>query len=561
MKKFVRILITAIAMVAVMVLAVYARNIVNYYRDAKFEKERQVRYEEVSLVTSEYSTMIENVSHLSVNEIDEFIHEYAELDDDDDEDTSEYVDPWANTENFNYITPEYAPEDTVSGNDLDREMPDTEDGEAVDGASHGTEGSVSGNSADGENTGDSWESGDSAENVGRVASLGEEAVKNMGSVSSDDISDSASSPSPSDGEASESTDGEHKVTLKERQSFRTSSEETKLWIEADDEVLAENTEDFSNIKITCLGDSITEAANLNEEEGYEAYTYPTRLKEALGAESVTNLGIGGSSLGRFWFEPFCERYKDIPEDTDIIVVMGGTNDGYCMTEDLVGDIEKREPRTLYGDVNDLMKGLKEDYPNAEIIFMTPMPNLLHDVLRKEREGLLPQTVVVNCILELAAEYDIEVIDLYNSNFFDSHDADIVNDYIPDSVHPSKEGYEIFGRHVAAEILRLHEQKNTDDEIEELEDEKAIDKDDPEGKLLSEELDEDKKDDETKEDSEDKKKNDDPEEAVESESNTDETWAENENSENAGNDSESKASPSPSPSASPTGSKTEIYARE
>ena len=561
MKKFVRILITAIAMVAVMVLAVYARNIVNYYRDAKFEKERQVRYEEVSLVTSEYSTMIENVSHLSVNEIDEFIHEYAELDDDDDEDTSEYVDPWANTENFNYITPEYAPEDTVSGNDLDREMPDTEDGEAVDGASHGTEGSVSGNSADGENTGDSWESGDSAENVGRVASLGEEAVKNMGSVSSDDISDSASSPSPSDGEASESTDGEHKVTLKERQSFRTSSEETKLWIEADDEVLAENTEDFSNIKITCLGDSITEAANLNEEEGYEAYTYPTRLKEALGAESVTNLGIGGSSLGRFWFEPFCERYKDIPEDTDIIVVMGGTNDGYCMTEDLVGDIEKREPRTLYGDVNDLMKGLKEDYPNAEIIFMTPMPNLLHDVLRKEREGLLPQTVVVNCILELAAEYDIEVIDLYNSNFFDSHDADIVNDYIPDSVHPSKEGYEIFGRHVAAEILRLHEQKNTDDEIEELEDEKAIDKDDPEGKLLSEELDEDKKDDETKEDSEDKKKNDDPEEAVESESNTDETWAENENSENAGNDSESKASPSPSPSSSPTGSKTEIYARE
>ena len=297
----------------------------------------------------------------------------------------------------------------------------------------------------------SWSAGSKEENVQRVADLGKEAVEgNLGTITAEDEED-------------KSSENSKRITLKDRQKFRTSEEETQLWIEADNKVLEESESSYEGLKIACLGDSITEATNLDDLEDYEQYSYPSRLKEALGAEEVVNLGIGGSSYGRYWDNAFCERYTEIPEDTDLIIVMGGDNDGFCLTEDLVGSLENREQRTLYGDVDELMRGLKENYPNARVVFMTPMPNLLHDVLRKDREELLSQTVVVNCILELAEEYDFEVIDLYNSNFFDSHDAEIVSDYIPDSVHPNEEGYDIFARHVAAELMRLDEKAANSEE--------------------------------------------------------------------------------------------------
>jgi lysophospholipase L1-like esterase len=235
----------------------------------------------------------------------------------------------------------------------------------------------------------SWSAGSKEENVQRVADLGKEAVEgNLGSIAVED-------------EEIQSSENSKRITLKDRQKFRTSEEETQLWIEADNKVLEESDSSYEGLKIACLGDSITEATNLDDLEDYEQYSYPARLKEALGAEEVVNLGIGGSSYGRYWDHAFCERYKEIPEDTDLIIVMGGDNDGFCLTEDLVGSLEQREQRTLYGDVDELMRGLKENYPNARVVFMTPMPNLLHDVLRKDREELLSQTVVVNCILELA----------------------------------------------------------------------------------------------------------------------------------------------------------------
>ena len=298
---------------------------------------------------------------------------------------------------------------------------------------------------------ESWSALSKEENVKRVAELGKEAVEgNLGAVTE---------------ESEEEQTDSRRITLKDRQKFRSSEEETQLWIEADNKILAESENGFEGLKIACLGDSITEATNLDDLEDYEQYSYPARLKEVLGASEVVNLGIGGSSYGRYWDHAFCERYTEIPEDTDLIIVMGGDNDGYCLTEDLVGSLDDRSQRTLYGDVDELMRGLKDNYPNARVVFMTPMPNLLHDVLRKEREDLLPQTVVVNCILELAEEYDFEVIDLYNSNFFDSHDAEIVSDYIPDSVHPNEEGYDIFARHVAAELIRLDEKSENEESVE------------------------------------------------------------------------------------------------
>lgn len=252
------------------------------------------------------------------------------------------------------------------------------------------------------------------------------------------------------------------VSLAERRQIRSSLEETLLVNWEDEACLEERGVDFSGKKIACLGDSITAAANLEGEEGYLSYAYPSILKELLGAEEVYNFGVGGSSIGRYWSDAFVERYTQIPEDVDIIIVMGGTNDGFCLSEKEFGSLTERKPWTFCGDLDELMRGLQEKYPEADIFFATPLPNILQDYLMRERTYLLSQKNLSDMILTLSAAHEIPVIDLYNSNILDSHDADIVADYMPDGVHANKAGYRILAEHIAAELVRYYERLPVDE---------------------------------------------------------------------------------------------------
>lgn len=252
-------------------------------------------------------------------------------------------------------------------------------------------------------------------------------------------------------------------TLQEKRKIRGSYMETQMQNKIDEQIIADSSIDFSDLSIACLGDSITEATNLSDMEDYQQYSYPTRLKEILEADSVTNLGIGGSSIGRYWDNAFVDRFTEIPADTDLIVVMGGTNDGFCLNQEELGTMEERKANTFIGDLDELMRGLKENYPDATIVFATPLPNVLHDILRKERDYLLPQSVLVGAIKQLAGEYEIPVIDLYNSNILDTHDAAVIYNYMPDGVHGNADGYNILAEHFAAELIKIYENEQESEE--------------------------------------------------------------------------------------------------
>lgn len=229
----------------------------------------------------------------------------------------------------------------------------------------------------------------------------------------------------------------------------------------DKKIIVDSEVDFSDCKITCLGDSITAASNLDTIENYQSMSYPSQLGEILGAEEVVNLGIGGSSIGRYWENAFVDRYQEIPEDTDVILVMGGTNDGFCASEKELGSLEKREKDTFTGDLDELLFGLQKDYPDAQIVLITPLPNVLHDLLRKSRDYLLPQSAFVRVMKQLGEEHGIPVIDLYNSNFLDTHDAAVIHALMPDGVHGNETGYRMLAQHIAAQLILIEEEEGVE----------------------------------------------------------------------------------------------------
>ncbi len=414
MEKINKFLLMVIAMVAIMITAVGLDRGLKAYDAKKWEKERVARYEQAR---ADVTDMQMTISELSKDQ--EAVEAFIE-------------------ENRNYFYERAEDTELTNTAETDDVWPDGED-EQMD---------ISGN-----------EGIDVSANTVIDISGNEEIDVSANTVI--DISGNMTTDISANEEIAVSGNEFDIVTvsgntLLEKQKIRGSYMETQIQNEMDRNVIANCKYDFSEISIACLGDSITQASNLDSMENYQQYAYPTRLKEILGAENVTNLGIGGSSVGRYWDQAFVDRYREIPQDTDLIIVMGGTNDGFCLTQEDLGTFEERKAGTFIGDLDELMWGLKENYPDAAIVFATPLPNVLHDILRKERDYLLPQVTLANIITQLATEYEIPVIDLYNSNMLDTHDAAVIYNYMPDGVHCNPDGYTILAEHFAAELINLYE---------------------------------------------------------------------------------------------------------
>lgn len=412
MDKVNKFLLMVIAMAAIMITAVGIDRGMEYYNAQKWEKEREARYEQARAQVAEMQLTISELSG-DQEAIEAFIEE-----------------------NRKYF------EEAAAASELESALPEEEQMSVSDNAQMSVSDNVQMSVSDNiqMSVSDNTQISTSENRIYDISGNELSEPADVQDVSANELMDVSGN------------------TLLEKRKIRGSYMETQMQNEADRIVIAGSSYDFSHISIACLGDSITQASNLESMEDYQQYAYPARLKEILGAESVTNLGIGGSSIGRYWNQAYVDRYREIPQDTDLIIVMGGTNDGFCLTQEELGTLEERRAGTFIGDLDELMQGLKENYPDATLVFATPLPNILHDVLRKERQALLPQTTLVNVMKQLAEEYEIPVIDLYNSNILDTHDAAIIYNYMPDGVHCNPDGYMILAEHFAAELIKLYEKQ-------------------------------------------------------------------------------------------------------
>lgn len=254
--------------------------------------------------------------------------------------------------------------------------------------------------------------------------------------------------------------------LEEKELERSSYEETLAVNAFDKKVIENSTIDFSDVKITIMGDSLTTAANLSEEERAK-YAYPVILQQILGCKEVVNLGIGGSSVSRAGSYAMVERWQDIPTDTDILIIFGGSND--CLFENKwqFGHIEynkRMKEETFCGDLDELTSKIEWIYRDhneenyVKMLYINPPSTILNDgVYATDPGNMVHQKTFAEAINAIVPAYSFEVIDLYNNNILNSHDRDVNEQFVPDGIHMSPEGYQILAEHIASQIIQRIEQ--------------------------------------------------------------------------------------------------------
>ena len=47
--------------------------------------------------------------------------------------------------------------------------------------------------------------------------------------------------------------------------------------------------------------------------------------------------------------------------------------------------------------------------------------------------------------------------MYNNNILNTHDKDIVENFMPDGIHGNEEGYRIIAEHIASQIIQRIEE--------------------------------------------------------------------------------------------------------
>lgn len=225
---------------------------------------------------------------------------------------------------------------------------------------------------------------------------------------------------------------------------------------------------YKGLKYCALGDSITYGYIPRNYEGFpgQLNSYAKLAAQKLGM-SFVNYGTSGSTLanvsGR---SPMCTRYTNMPDDADVITIMGGTND--VRNGVPLGTMADRTDTTYYGALHVLMQGLYTKYiagvktttgKRKKIIVLTPIKLLdssksaLENTIENNAKALHNWEEWIKAVKEVAAFYSFPCLDMYNLSGINPHLDRTVkgydegytgnyNPYITDGTHPTQEGAEM-----------------------------------------------------------------------------------------------------------------------
>lgn len=210
--------------------------------------------------------------------------------------------------------------------------------------------------------------------------------------------------------------------------------------------------ELKGLTINFLGDSITEGWGTTASQN----VFHQLIKEKYDMEFAYNYGVGGTRIARqivptkdgTRFDLTFELRSEIMDrNADAVVVFGGTND-YGSGDAPFGTLDSEDIYTFCGAVNSLISKIERDFPNAKIIFMTPI-HRLNETQPSEPDSKILEDYV-NAILSICKKRGVAVIDLFNINPLDPADTELV----PDGLHPSDKGHAIMAQVIAEELLKI-----------------------------------------------------------------------------------------------------------
>lgn len=204
----------------------------------------------------------------------------------------------------------------------------------------------------------------------------------------------------------------------------------------------------SKLRVIFLGDSITWGGCVDDINN----SYLNRTIKHFGWEDVQSHSLPGSRIGNYIGEDprkigpsFVERYQDMPKGYDLVIVFGGTND-FGIGNEPMGTATDQTADTFYGALNLLITGLKEKYPDALIVFMTPIhrrnesePNVFTGAVFKE---------YIEAIKDRVKAHGVLLLDLYKAKSLQPTEEYYEKMIRQDGIHPNDEGHRL----IAEELI-------------------------------------------------------------------------------------------------------------
>lgn len=225
------------------------------------------------------------------------------------------------------------------------------------------------------------------------------------------------------------------------------------------------------ITINCLGDSITCGVGSGSTPDNNDYKpYHAWWAEEYDVE-VYNYGESGSHVAAYHVakgfrpnpsRPFVVRYAEMEDNNaDIVMVMGGVNDcqsGYYTKEEF-GSPRKREEgdmNTFCGALRTMLEGLRQKYPKALLIYLTPLKYNDRNEYPKgrwEHTAQLPR--YVEAIKGICDDYHVPVLDLYTPEelYFcgDVHNQSIYGDRL----HFGRAAHQKLSQYIIKKLEEIH----------------------------------------------------------------------------------------------------------
>ena len=193
------------------------------------------------------------------------------------------------------------------------------------------------------------------------------------------------------------------------------------------------------LRITCVGDSITQGVGSSNEN---LYSYPAQLQKILGdGYQVKNAGVSGSNVTKgkgypYWTTTRYQEGKDFAPD--IAIIMIGTND--ALNDYVWNPSNPAESTALFKqDYTTLIEEYKALESNPKIFMVLPMRSYQTEGRQENLENY-----IIPALKEIAKEQDLQVIDM--NAFTTGHP-----DWFPDGLHPNDGAYAIIAEEFAKYI--------------------------------------------------------------------------------------------------------------